>query len=453
MTNTIETERHIAHMAEYDPLTSLGNRRRLNRVLAEMTSEDRSETQAAAILYIDLDRFKYINDVYGHSVGDILLVRISAKMSELISEDQGNELFRFGGDEFVLLLPNFSCREELEEFCTSMLHELGKPIAVGDIDFTVGASIGISCYPEDGSDPDTLIKHSDLAMYESKREHKGYHFFDPRMADVAADLMSYEALLRESLDKDELVSWFQPIIDIQNNEVVGAESLARWIHSTHGMIGPNRFITMAEDTGLIVPLGKEILTQGLRELAAWREMGMNMRMSFNVSPRQFQQRGFVEEVLEEIRRIDVPVGSVVVEITESVLMENLDEVGDKLAALREAGLLIALDDFGSGFSSFKYLADLPVDILKIDRTLLLGIEENQRRLHMIRSLVYLAQDLGLDVVAEGVEDLEMAELLRGMGPVLVQGYHYSRPLPAEDFRNYLKGQLKNEEVAEQDSAV
>jgi diguanylate cyclase (GGDEF)-like protein len=436
VTHTLQNEQHVQKLAEFDPLTSLGNRRRLDRRIRESMELSDEAGNSTGILYIDLDRFKYINDVYGHSIGDIILGEFSRRMSQSL-EDLDSEPFRFGGDEFVILVPGVDSPEQLEEIARNMQELIEIPVGVSEMQFNLGASIGISMYPRDGRDPETLIKHADLAMYEAKSSHHKLCFFEANLANVAADLLQYETMLRESLERDELVAWYQPIIDLSTGETIGAEALARWIHSEHGMIGPQHFIGMAEDTGLIVPLGEQILNQGLRHLKSWKDAGRQMQMNFNVSPRQLQVPGFISALLVKIEDAGLEPGDVVMEITESVLMDNLEGVRSMLIEAREAGLYVALDDFGTGFSSFKYLADLPADMLKLDHTLLRGIEDNERRLRLIRSIVYMTQDLGLTVVAEGIETESLEDLFRGMGPVLGQGYYYSKPLPPETFEEAL----------------
>ena len=432
VTHTLRSEHHIKQLAEFDPLTSLGNRRRLERRLRECMQEGDELDKSTGILYIDLDRFKYINDVYGHSIGDIILSEFSRRMSQSLDETD-SEPFRFGGDEFVILVPGVNNADELMNTAREIQKLIQNPVAVSEMQFNLGASIGIAMYPQDGKDPETLIKHADLAMYEAKGSHNKLCFFEANLANVAADLLQYETMLRDSLERKELVAWFQPIIELSTGETIGAEALARWIHSEHGMIGPQHFISMAEDTGLIVPLGDQILTQGLMHLKQWKDAGRPMQMNFNVSPRQLQLPGFIPALLHKITEAGLEPGDVVMEITESVLMENLEGVREMLIEARDAGIYVALDDFGTGFSSFKYLADLPADILKLDHTLLRGLEQNERRLRLIRSIVYMAQDLGLVVVAEGIETESLEELFRGMGPVLGQGYYYGKPVPPEEF--------------------
>jgi EAL domain-containing protein (putative c-di-GMP-specific phosphodiesterase class I) len=322
------------------------------------------------------------------------------------------------------------------------------PLAVADMEFNLGASIGISRYPQDGHDPDTLIKHADLAMYEAKRAHAPYHYFESQLADIAADVIQYESMLRDSLEREELVAYFQPIIDLSTGQVTGAEALARWIHREHGMIGPDRFIGMAEDTGLILPLGVKIIEQGFRELKFWEDLGHIMQISINVSARQFQQEEFCDNVMGMIDKAEVRPERVMLEITESVLMDNLEMIKEKLQVARRCGIRIALDDFGTGYSSLQYLADLPVDVLKLDHTMIRDLEHNERRLRLVRSLVYMAHDLGLSVVAEGIENEQQGEVIRELGPIKAQGYFYSRPIPPAEFRDYLQAQSERAELSE-----
>lgn len=436
VTHTLRAEQRIHDLAEYDPLTSLGNRRRLEKVLRLSVQSCEEEQRELGILYIDLNRFKYINDVYGHSVGDVLLQALSRRLSSNLDEDV--ELFRFGGDEFVLLASRIKSEADLEACALTVQNQMLMPVAVADMEFNLGASIGIALYPKDGHDPDTLIKHADLAMYEAKRGHEQYHFFESELADIAADVIQYESMLRESLERDELVAYFQPIIDLTSGDICSAEALARWIHREHGMIGPDRFIAMAEDTGLILPLGNKILEQSLQEARYCKDIGKVLRISINVSARQFQQRDFCDQVMRKITDAGVDPDSIMLEITESVLMENLSVVKDSLQDARRCGVRVALDDFGTGYSSLQYLADLPVDVLKLDRCMISELENNERRLRLVRSLVYMAHELGLSVVAEGIENEKQEQIMRDLGPIMGQGYFFSRPLPPDEFRQFLQ---------------
>jgi diguanylate cyclase (GGDEF)-like protein/PAS domain S-box-containing protein len=445
VTHSLRAEQRIHDLAEYDPLTELGNRRRLEKILRQSVRSCEKEQCELGILYIDLNRFKYINDVYGHSVGDVLLRALSRRLSSNL--DEGVELFRFGGDEFVLLASRIESETDLETCALTVQSLMLMPVAVADMEFNLGASIGIARYPRDGHDPDTLIKHADLAMYEAKRGHEQFHFFESELADIAADVIQYESMLRESLDRDELVAYFQPIIDLTTGEICSAEALARWIHREHGMIGPDRFIAMAEDTGLILPLGNKILEQSLREARYCKDRGKKLRISINVSARQFQQQDFCDQVMRKITDVGVEPDSIMLEITESVLMENMSVVKDSLQEARRYGVRVALDDFGTGFSSLQYLADLPVDVLKLDRCMIGGLENNERRLRLVRSLVYMAHELGLSVVAEGIENEKQEKIMRDLGPIMGQGYFFSRPLPPEDFRQLLQERDRTSELA------
>jgi diguanylate cyclase (GGDEF)-like protein/PAS domain S-box-containing protein len=438
VTHTLQAEQQIRDMAEYDHLTAMGNRRRLEKTLSQTMASCDESGLGMGVMYIDLNRFKYINDVYGHSIGDVLLQALSRRLSANLPDD--TELFRFGGDEFVILASNIHSDSQLENCAQIVQKQMTMPLAVSNMEFNLGASIGIARYPQDGHDSDTLIKHADLAMYEAKRAHTAFHYFESQLADIAADVIQYESMLRDSLDREELVAYFQPIIDLTTGRVTGAEALARWIHREHGMIGPDRFIGMAEDTGLILPLGVKILEQGFRELKNWEHLGHKMHISINVSARQFHQEEFCDNVMDMMEKAEVQPDRVMLEITESVLMDNLEMIKEKLQAARRCGIRIALDDFGTGYSSLQYLADLPVDVLKLDHTMISELEHNERRLRLVRSLVYMAHDLGLSVVAEGIENERQREIMREMGPIKGQGYFYSRPVPPEEFREYLQRQ-------------
>ncbi|RMG59487.1 MAG: EAL domain-containing protein, partial [Gammaproteobacteria bacterium] len=426
ITRQAEHESSLEQMASRDALTGLGNRNALEQRLRRMIDRDRT---GFALLFIDLDRFKYINDVYGHALGDEILTDIARRLKA--NSRENCEAFRFGGDEFVIVLPGAD-RSRARTCADKVREGIARPVRLGPLEFEVGASIGITLWPDHGADTETLIKNADLAMYEAKRRHCGLLVFETEMARIAADLMSYEHMLRKGLQKGELVAWYQPVMDLRAHRMIGAEALVRWLHPEQGMIAPQRFVAMAEDSGLILPLGKAVFRQATSQLAAWRARGHELRMGINVSIRQLEDSAFIEWARACCIEAGVEPEYVVLEITESLLTENLEQVHEQLLQAREIGFQIALDDFGTGYSSIQYLADMPVTILKLDREMIRRMQGSERHRTLVRSLLEMAHGLGLDVVGEGIEDRETANLLAGRPGVYGQGYLFSPPAPAPE---------------------
>ncbi len=414
-------------LAHRDALTGLGNRKALEAMLGERVSG--KEAKPFAILFLDLDRFKYINDVYGHALGDEILGRVASRLRD--ESPPCCHPFRFGGDEFVVVLDDSDPDAHLD--CARNARRLlAQPVRVRNLEFEVGVSIGIARWPEHGRDVETLVKNADLAMYEAKRRRLGHCVFEPEMARVASDLMTYEQMLRAALQRGELVAWYQPVMDLRRQRMIGAEALVRWRHPEQGLITPNRFVPMAEDTGLILPLGREIFRQAVQQLARWRQAGHELRMGINVSIRQLEDESFIDWALTQCAEAGLDPSMVVLEITESVLMENLAQVRAGLSQAHAAGFQIALDDFGTGFSSIQYLADLPVTILKLDRQMVAGLKTSPRHRRLVGALVEMGNALELDLVGEGIEDADTADFLARLPRVYGQGYHFSPPAPAAE---------------------
>ncbi len=450
ITERKESEERIRFLAFYDGLTGLPNRTLFLERLRISMGAARREKCSVAILFCDLDRFKHVNDTYGHSVGDSLLkeaaerlrtaLRSSDTLARIESDRHGDTVARLGGDEFLASVTGIHRPNDAARISRRVLASLEKPFHVEGYELFVSGSIGISMFPHDGEDPETLLKYADSAMYQAKQAGRNAaHFYDHRLHESAVRKLSLENRLRHALEREELVVHFQPMVDVATSSVVGAEALVRWVHPERGLLPPGEFIEIAEETGLIVPMGEWILRNALAEAKAWQEQGHGaLRLSVNLSARQFKERQLASVIGEAVRQAGMPADRVELEITESLLMYNTEEAVRILQELREQGLGIALDDFGTGYSSLSYLLKFPISTLKIDRVFVKEICLDPRSAAVTRSIVAMAGGLGLSLVAEGVETREQADELKRKGCWLMQGFLFGKPMPADEFRRMLE---------------
>jgi diguanylate cyclase (GGDEF)-like protein len=422
----------LASMAYHDVLTGLANRVQLEEHLTVALARARRHGGAGALLYIDLDFFKVVNDTLGHDAGDELLRQVAARLSSRIRA--GDVLARHGGDEFMLLLADIGtdARRAADIVAHDLLATLEEPFSLQGHEFEVAASIGAALFPRDAADATSLLKHADAALYEAKRGGRGgVRFHAPQHAPSAAQL-TLTARLRRALTQGELELHYQPVFDVATHWPVAVEALVRWRHPDNGLIPPGEFIPAAEASGLIEPIGDWVINQVLTQATAWRELGLAPEIAFNVSPRQLAAPGFADRLLARIAGSPVPAGQLIVEITESTAMTDPQRTKPLLERLSQAGLRIAIDDFGADFSSLARLRDLPVDELKIDRAFLTNVPQDERSASIVTAVIQLAQALELAAVAEGVEHAEQLEFLALQGCDLVQGFHLGRPVPPEE---------------------
>ena len=432
----MELERQLTHQAFHDPLTGLANRALFRDRVQHALAVRRRTVRPRAVLFRDLDGFKANNDSLGHSVGDQLLAAVSRRLQGVVRP--GDTVARLGGDEFAVLLEDLDGIEVAQHVASRFLQELAMAFSLAGHEVFVGASVGVALSAQN-DDANELLRNADLAMYRAKALGKNRcEVFEPDMHAAALDRMAVENDLRHAVVRGELVLHYQPVVELATGRVVGVEALVRWNHPTRGLVSPLDFINVAEESGLIVPVGRWVLTEACRQVARWRrETGRPLRLSVNISARQLEAPRLAEHVARTLRSTGLPPNDLVLEITESMLVDDADRTIGKLHLLREIGVRLAIDDFGTGYSSLNYLRRLPVDVLKIDRSFVSGIGSESELTSLTAAIVGIGRDLGLDTVAEGIEEVAQLDALRAMGCVLGQGFLYSRPVPPEDLADML----------------
>ncbi len=426
-------EARLTHQAFHDSLTNLANRslfrQRVEQAIARAPRRDR-----VVVMFLDLDNFKSVNDGLGHSRGDELLVVVSHR---LLNATRGSDtVARLGGDEFGILLSNVRDQGEIRIVADRIITALREPIVLQNDATTVGVSIGIAWPHTDEDGANELLRNADVAMYTAKSKGKGnYEFFEPEMYNAVMDRMELESDLRRAVVEGEFTLYYQPLVQLNNGASVGVESLLRWEHPRRGLVSPVEFITVAEETGLIVPLGRWVLREACRQVQAWTNetpaLGM-LSVAVNVSGRQLQDPLFVEDVQRALDDSGLAPNRLVLEITETVIMHRTDSVVHRLRQLKDIGVRVAIDDFGTGYSSLSYLQQFPIDILKIDKAFVDGLGDDNAGSALARTIIGLSGTLGLDTIAEGIEHSEQQSILNELGCELGQGFFFARPLSARD---------------------
>ncbi len=451
ITERIKAENKIRRLAYYDSLTGLPNRQlskeHLHRALR---SADRNNTMVA-LIYLDLDRFKQINDTLGHTAGDEFLKNIAKRLTEIVrdsdvvakAQEQTRLAFalsRLGGDEFTILLAGLTKVAYSVEVAKRIKDMLNLPFKVGGQEFFVTGSMGIAVYPNDGGDADTLLKNADTAMYKAKDSGKNtFKFYEPKMNSQALARLSMESELRHALKNDEMMLEYQPQMDAQTGRIVGIEALVRWNHPKKGKTPPHEFIPLAEETGLIVPIGEWVLEKACMQNKAWQLVGCPpVPIAVNVSGIQFRQRNLVDKINDILKETGLNPRFLELELTESTIMRNVDRATKMLKALKASGLSLAVDDFGTGYSSMAYLKLFPLDVLKIDRTFVRDILTDPSDAAIVKAVISLAKSLDLIVVAEGVETKEQLAILKEFRCDVMQGYLFSRPVSADEIVPFLE---------------
>jgi len=428
---TLEVEK----LSLFDPLTELPNRRYLDNYMSELIAsiEKGSEKRSFSVIFVDLDRFKYVNDAYGHSVGDELLRQVSNRFKASCIKSESTMISRFGGDEFVVIAKNRTDETSVKSCVDKMNSLLEMPFNIQGHRLSVGLSAGVAVYPNDGSTPETLIKNADAAMYRAKSQAMKMALFSAELEARASEMVVLERKLKQALSRGLIKPYYQPQVNMRTNETVGAEVLARWI-SLDGrqMPSPAVFIPVSEETGLIWELNEKVISQAGQDIVGWQKDGVNIKYSINVSARQFTDENFCDQAIEKFESIGIDPSNVQIELTESVLLDNIDRSIEKVLMLKSKGFSIALDDFGTGFASLHYLTIFPLDTLKIDRAFVTNILEDKRRFSIAKSIINLAKDLELQVIAEGIETEEQRNLLLELGCEIGQGYLFSKPVPPEE---------------------
>ncbi|WDY55567.1 bifunctional diguanylate cyclase/phosphodiesterase [Pseudomonas sp. PSKL.D1] len=426
-----DEHRRSSHAAATDHLSGLHNRRQFVEVAEQALARQRGKRRLMAILFIDMDRFKSINDSLGHKVGDLLLQAVAGRIQRLL--EPGDEASRFGGDEFVVLLAGQRSEAQIDSWVRSLVQKLSATYALDGQEVNTSPSVGVSICPRDGQDIDSLIRSADAAMYSAKQAGRAqYRFFDPslNLADIQA--FTLEQAFGAALAERQFVLHYQPQIRLDSHQVTGYEALVRWDHPEFGLLYPDRFITLAERSGFIIGLGWEVLRLACEELARWDAQGRDTRLAVNVSAMQLRQADFSTRLLAKLQHYGIPPQRLELEITETTVLDPEGTALEHLHRLRAAGLGISLDDFGRGYAGFAHLQSLPLSKLKIDRTLIAPLCNSYDDSPIVSSTIILAKRLGLEVVAEGVETREQVVCLKLAGCDIAQGYHFSRPLsPAQ----------------------
>jgi diguanylate cyclase (GGDEF)-like protein/PAS domain S-box-containing protein len=438
ITKIRESEREIERMTHYDVLTDLPNRLLLGARLEHSMHRAKREKTKLAVLYVDIDNFKDINESYGYNVGDLVIKRIATGMRTLIRQE--DTIARVGGDEFVIILEDIQEISECERTLHQIMQLFKEPIDTSSGTLKLTASIGITFYPDDAEDGETLLKNADIALRRAKESgQSGYYFYTQEMSVQLFERVLMERELHRAVEEKEFVVYYQPQIDLISAKVIGAEALVRWQHPSIGIVRPDMFIPLAESNRLIIPIGEQVLAQACTTVKRLIEQGLfKGRISVNVSGKQFER----PDVVETIHRIIIESGlkpeCVELEITESVLMSDPKELGEKLIALKALGIEVAIDDFGTGYSSLSYLKTFSIDKLKIDQSFVRGIPDDEQDSAIVKAIIAMAHALGLTTIAEGIEDEVQANALKACGCQQGQGYIYARPLSEEKFEEFLK---------------
>ncbi len=438
---------HIDHMAHHDHLTDLPNKRHLEKYISMDISQAQRHGYYGALLFIDLDNFKKINDSLGHSCGDALLKEVAARLSDKVRI--GDLVARLGGDEFVVVLRYLSNRDSLSSAqLAKMIADkiriiLSAPYDIQNMQYHITASIGIAMFPLEKDTPEDIIKHADTAMYHSKAAGKNtIYFYNPHMQKAADERLNLEKDLHHAIQNHELTLYYQPIYN-QQNIMVGVESLIRWIHPEKGLISPAKFIPLAEESGLILTIGEWVLYEACEQFNHWKSLlpdNSLEHIAVNVSYRQFRQNEFAGKVLNAIKQTQMPANALKIEITESIAMTDIGDTIYKMEALKNAGIQFSIDDFGTGYSSLSYLSQLPLDVIKIDQSFIRQLPEEKHSEAIVETIISMANHLNLKVVAEGIETVEQASFLQNKGCDYYQGYYFSRPVTADQISQLLIGE-------------
>ena len=432
-------EETISFQALHDHLTQLPNRRLFKDRLELAITQARRLARMVGVMFVDLYRFKLVNDTYGHAEGDELLKSVAQALRRCVRA--GDTLARQGGDEFTILLPDLAQAGDAALIAGKIVDELKQPFHVAGQDFRATASVGIAVFPRDGDNADTLLKNADIAMYKVKAAGKNaYQFFTPEMNASYHERIGLENDLRLAIERSEFKLYFQPQFSVVRKRIVGMEALVRWQHPEHGLLDPCGFIDLAEETGLIRAITDSVLAQACAQLAQWRAWGHSeLRMSVNVSPQEFDRGDLVDRITSHVERHRLPPNSLEIEITENLLLQDVSGVIDKMRMLRDRGVRISIDDFGTGYSSLNYLRRFPINSIKLDQSFVRDLDESHRHSPIVNAIVGIADGFDLKLLAEGVETDFQRRTLQDLGCDEMQGFLFSRPLPASEVARLLAG--------------
>lgn len=451
-------EEIIREMAYYDSLTRLPNRMFFKAELERALSDARIDERCLAVMFIDLDHFKRINDTLGHHMGDELLRLAGARLYACLRNEEdihdqveptAAKVARLGGDEFTLLVPDVGSPENAGEIAQRCIDAFSNPFKLDSFQVSVTPSIGIACYPDDGETAEALLKNADTAMYHAKKNgRENFVFYAPEMSTLAYAKLALENRLRSALDHAQFELHYQPKVDAKSGQLVGVEALLRWNHPDQGLIVPDDFIALAEETRLIIPIGEWVLREAARQHAAWRDAGLGeLPVAVNISGAHFRQSHLLSMVCEVLSEYDIADNQLEIEVTESLLMDDIERTASILAQLRDAGIRVTIDDFGTGYSSLAYLRRFPVDALKIDRCFVEKISESAQDAAITRAIIMLADSLAVQVIAEGVETHDQARLLEAQGCHMLQGFLYGSAIGAAQITTLLH-ERRSETLAE-----
>ena len=443
ITERKKTEEEIKFLAYHDVLTGLPNRKsfymyledKMMQSLSQLGDRRRITSPKWALLFLDLDKFKNVNDTLGHDIGDELLKAVASRLQHCVR--RSDHIFRLGGDEFTILLSDLNDDTDVAKVARKIRENIAQPCPIGDYVLHITTSIGISVYPNDGKDVETLVKNADMAMYAAKGEREGYRFFTEEMNQKALERMKLESSLRTALQDNQFVLYYQPLVG-DRNHIIGMEALLRWYHPELGIISPIKFIPLAEETGAIISIGKWVLHTACQQARQWQEMGYTeLYVSVNLSTRQFKESDLVETIEQVLDATGLAPECLKLEVTESGIMENQEQAITKMKLLRAKGICFSIDDFGTGYSSLSYLKRFPIDVLKIDRSFVMDSMENKDDQEIIKTIIAMAQTLSIEAVAEGVETKEQQDFLSLNGCHIMQGYYFGHPMPANKFEEIL----------------
>ena len=432
------TEQRVHHVAQHDVLTGLPNRSLLQDRLGQAVAYATRSGHQVWVMLIDLDRFKFVNDSMGHKAGDVLLMTVAARLRSSLRDT--DTVARLSGDEFVVILSEHHDQPLTPDIVQRVMDSVAQPVMLGTKEFFVTCSIGVAAFPSDGTPSENLIEHADIAMYRAKKlGRNNFQFYTPAMNEESLERVRIESALRNALERNEFVLHYQPQVDLQTGRIVGMEALIRWKHPELGMVPPSRFVGIAEDTGLIVPIGAWVMRTACAQNKAWQDAGLGkLRVAVNLSARQFSAADLLPGIEAVLNDTGLDPSCLELELTESLFMSDVTPAVELLHRMKSLGVNLSIDDFGTGYSSFSYLSRFPIDVLKIDRSFVNDITHDANDAAIVASIIALAHNLRLSVIAEGVETAEQLDYLRHQGCDEMQGYYFSKPLPAHEFEQLLR---------------
>ncbi len=439
ITERKHSERKIYNLAYYDQITGLPSRSFLIDKLQELILSSSKKEKNFVVFFIDLDNFKGVNDTLGHDLGDLLMRNLSGHLQELF---QGSLCSRFGGDEFIVVKEIDTDKDNISEISKNTVNALAKDWKIGDHEFYISISLGVSIFPIHGTTPQDLIKNADLAMYTAKSRGKNtYAIYNPLMRNDLLEKFQWEKDIIKALDQDDFIIHYQPQVSVGKGSCIGSEALIRWVHPEKGNISPIEFIPIAEESGLIVKMGEIIIEKAVKQLRYWKDNNQKVvPVSINLSPMQFQQQNLIQYIEEVLGKYSIHPSLIKLEITESTALKDINQTINTIKILNSMGIMVALDDFGTGYSSLTYLKQLPISYLKIDKSFIKDINSDIREASIVLSIITLAHDLSIKVIAEGVESVEQYLILKDYGCDEVQGYYFGKPMDEKMFEKYISSE-------------